>query len=797
MPNAYELDLQFPIGGLDRSAPYQSQPPYTTPACQNMRPRGSKEQRLRGGTRPGTTKFYEEELGSGSPIRFIDSVRVNTTDGYRSYVESFSGDTLSSQWSALTGFDDQPRILPDDLDDVQFDVSAGALLASLAIDATQTYFVEMHIVPFEGFHWGSYTLYTQMNNSTPNPATDTIKATLDLVDSTTSRDDGYYAGTVSKVVSSSATDSSLSTSTTGSAEGGWFRMVVKPTDVEVYWQNTRIDSTPGFTAISGNLRIGMSFESKVDGGLCLVDQFRVGYYEPTSSTGKRDVVVAASNGSLYRDEEDKMIELTTDLGLVSSTSLVTDEYAQKLFIADFEIEPAITSSNGSINTVSGEHRLSDSGIADFTAESINQYDYVVVVTNASGANDGTYGISSISSGYIVLNRSPFTTGSSGSCSYTVERAPKIYDPVADTLSIWSTAISDGSPKGHVPSGCDIVFRYRARVGLAGGRNWYMSRVDDYTDFDYAPADIDNPLRAVAATNAEAGLMGDVITAAFALSDDYMIFAGSHSLYRLSGDPAYGGQLDQVSENIGIVGRNAWCRGPGGEVVFLSYDGLYVLHTNGFPESISVNRIPNDLRDINTGQNSISLAYDPFDDGVHIFITDNNNTGSNHWWFDWQTRSFWPVQLPSAQNAYSLHTFYSETGSDRRVLLGCHDGYIRSFDRQATNDDGTAIESHVFYGPFKTGPQHNAEGRVEEITATLGALSGRVNWDVFTSNTGRGTVKGYSETGAASGVLTRGDNYTARPRRRARYFSIRLKDDGHPWEVDSLSTSTRPLAPYRK
>ena len=37
--------------------------------------------------------------------------------------------------------------------------------------------------------------------------------------------------------------------------------------------------------------------------------------------------------------------------------------------------------------------------------------------------------------------------------------------------------------------------------------------------------------------------------------------------------------------------------------------------------------------------------------------------------------------------------------DRVTVIGCNDGYVRKFDATATTDDGTAISSYVYFGPF--------------------------------------------------------------------------------------------------
>lgn len=74
MPEAREISIQFPLGGLDRTLAFQSQPPYTTPLCLNIWPTDVITGRGRGGVRPGLSS-----VGSvgGDPL---GSCRVDYLD---------------------------------------------------------------------------------------------------------------------------------------------------------------------------------------------------------------------------------------------------------------------------------------------------------------------------------------------------------------------------------------------------------------------------------------------------------------------------------------------------------------------------------------------------------------------------------------------------------------------------------------------------------------------------------------------------------------------------------------------
>src|SRR3970040_908715 len=81
-------ELIFPIGGLNRNAAFQAQPPSTTPYCQNVRPfdvvnlasAQMHGMRQRGGARPGLTKTYAQQISNG-PIQMLNFASVLGSDG--------------------------------------------------------------------------------------------------------------------------------------------------------------------------------------------------------------------------------------------------------------------------------------------------------------------------------------------------------------------------------------------------------------------------------------------------------------------------------------------------------------------------------------------------------------------------------------------------------------------------------------------------------------------------------------------------------------------------------------------
>ena len=229
-----------------------------------------------------------------------------------------------------------------------------------------------------------------------------------------------------------------------------------------------------------------------------------------------------------------------------------------------------------------------------------------------------------------------------------KQAPKVYDPIANTLTI----LAADSGKGQVPTGCPIIWRFLDRVFLAGAaiapHVWYCAREGTSTDWDYAALDNE---RAVAGTASAAGVPGDPIVCAFAHSDDYSIIGCRNSIWRMLGDPVSGGSLNAVSRTVGIIGPDAWCLGPDGSLIFLSLDGIYSLDAGAelYPTSLSRELMPMELVNIDPNQATVSLQYDVSDRGIQIYTTRKvpiqKNIGG---WIGWDGKN------PSRR--YS-HSFY--------------------------------------------------------------------------------------------------------------------------------------------
>jgi hypothetical protein len=765
------VDLQPPIAGMDRRWSYQKQPPYTTPDCLNIRCRDTMKGRVRVASRPGIIKHSYDLLGSGVPVRMLNTVDVVKTDGFNFWSDSFK-DGLSAEWAVASWVGTLPETT-DDFASIDYNTPVGAVRSALTFDESQSYEICMTIVPYAGAFHGKYQIFARMDNTTPVATTEGIIVELVMTGTT-----GAYTGSIKSYVGGSLTTYTLTPGTV-TPRPGLFKVLVTGDTVKVYWHGTQLISQ----AVSGSQngrRFGFGMECTVSGGLCLVENYLIQYYYGSARNTRR-IMVASAGGSLYYETFLRTLTaLSTSLTLASDRLLQSAERGQKLYIAD----NSDTRAYGTDGVVTGGGVTLDSATySNWTTLGIDTDDDVVVISNGTGSVvNGTYAITTVASGTLTIAN----VGGNGNCTFRIQRCPKVYDPLAGTLTKMTATA------GQVPTGCPMVCLYRDRIVFAGGDDphvWYMSRQGDALDWDYS-ASSDDVQRAVAGESADAGLIGDTLRALIPHSDDYLIFGCESSLWRLRGDPAIGGEIDNLSKTVGVVDKNAWCRGPLGEIVFLSQDGIYALPpgATSYPQSISREKLPRELREIDRNTTTVTMAYDFRDRGVHIYLTPNDSKGRLHFWFDWEDKAFFPVELPNSYEPTAILSYQGPNAENSAVLIGCRDGYVRRYRNEMETDEGTEIESFVLYGPINLGTGNYIEGMLAEIIGVAAANSGSISWSILVGETAEAAV---SATPFSSGTWTIGDNsglnFKQLPRARGAAFILKLENGqaARRWCVESV------------
>lgn len=316
---------------------------------------------------------------------------------------------------------------------------------------------------------------------------------------------------------------------------------------------------------------------------------------------------------------------------------------------------------------------------------------------------------------------------------------RVFDPATGVVDDW-VASAGSLPVDSDSRGARGVETWRGRIVLfaviGAPQEWYMSRVGDPTDFEYAPPDPPGPAPddPVSSATGPQGKVGDVVTAFIPFNDDVAFFGCSHSLYLLQGDPQDNGQISLVSDSIGIAFGRAWCKSPNGTVYFFSNKcGLYTLVPGGQPQRIS-QAIEQLVQDINTGTNRVTMAWNDRSQGVHVWITPIEGiTATTHLFFEQRANAwFQDIYDKPTHNPLCACQFDGNNPEDRVVLIGSKDGVVRFLDPNAPNDDGRPIFSTIVFQPIIS-PGFD-DMVITELQAVMGSDSGVVSYQILAGTT---------------------------------------------------------------
>ena len=347
--------------------------------------------------------------------------------------------------------------------------------------------------------------------------------------------------------------------------------------------------------------------------------------------------------------------------------------------------------------------------------------------------------------------------------------------------------------------CMIVVAWRNRICVVprnDEQNIEMSRVGDPTNWTFASLPSGISAVKLNTTGIDTGKLGEPINCLIPHSDDYLIEGCLSSMFVLRGDPTYGGQHDNLARVVGIVAPQAYARGPDGELVFLTTDGIYALEAGvqGYPRSVSREKLPQELRDVDAQNNRILLAFDVRNRGVFIGISPILGSGGKYFWLDWENKGFWPMEFNASHEPTALVFRNADSPRDQRLLLGCRDGHIRTFDDQARDDDGVPFRTMLLEGPIALGGSGYDDGILVEVVGQTGEESVDVDLEIQVGNSIESARK------ATPRKLFRfraGKNLTHRPRLRGNAAFLRYSTSGNArWARENTTIVREKLGKQR-
>ncbi len=365
---------------------------------------------------------------------------------------------------------------------------------------------------------------------------------------------------------------------------------------------------------------------------------------------------------------------------------------------------------------------------------------------------------------------------------------KYWDSADNTVKDWTPTA------GTLPIDDDmnrhrLLCTWRGRMVLSGVRgdpqNWFMSRKDDPFDWEYG-ADNNDVMQAVAGNNSPAGTVGDTINSMVPYNDDVLLFGGDSTLWLMNGDPLYGGQIDRISDAVGMAFGNPWCKDPFGAVYFFSSRNSIFRLVPGQQLTRISGPIQRLIDDVDTGNNSIHMQWDERQQGFGVYITPLQRDAQNrpkvtrHLFWESRSGAWWQDEfVNTSHNPLCSAVLDGNNPEDRVVILGGWDGFVRSIDRDAETDDGKKITSSVVLGPFLTATLD--EMTVRDLQAVLATASGEVEYEILVGDTAEEALTlGPVDTG----VWEAGRNPTTLVNRSAHALYIRLKSTNR-WAMESV------------
>lgn len=802
------LTLLFPLAGLHRGAGLQQQPPFTTPDCLNVRPFGAIEGRARGGSRPGLDAYAAGYVGQpDEPVRMLgvvnhDGVLPGTVGGsVRTFADQFL--TLSPSLYTFPAWAEEPPVFtggaPDvfreDVAAVRLDEIPGdALLEVVAAYAAPWARPHPSGVPDPPRHYGRVAVMARLDTEDPDPEQDGVTLEIDL-----SGGDGSYTAELTVAKGGVSTSYPLDPGTLPTpGAGGELLLTILPgsgsSTVACYFRGIPIGSEEiddaDMPAAGG--RMAFRIRCDVSGGVQMVDHFRgmwvVGDGGEEHDWQDNRLLVASAGGSLAVEAPPGILTPVPDSDILDPDRLlVCDQHGGKLYIADFDPVPFRVGTGEADGAV-----LTDASLTADEAAALDPRIFVLEVTHVtSSAVPGVYQISSAQEGEITV-AGTINSSTAEAVTYRIVRSVKVYDPATNSVGPLIPSV------GQAPANCHLLARYFDCLVLADRRLWYMSRVGDPTDFNYG-ADPGDTGRAVAGRSTDGGVIGEPLTALAPLGDDHLIFGCEDSLWRLRGHPAYGGRIDSISRQVGVVDRAAWCYGPSGEMYFLSADGVYRLAPGAgtVPEPLGRDRLPRELRGVDRRTHDAILAFDLVDRGVHVFVTPRAGGATVHWFLDLAGFGWWPGWYQSRFgpcSAISLSAAGRTGGGTRSaVVLGGRDGRLFSHDARRYFDDGSVIDSRVLIGPAKVGRARD-EARVSRIDAAAADGGQGLAWGLRAEPTAERAAR---PGDGPEGLLPPGESRTIRPRSRALYVALMLRGQLAPWAFESAEITVEPSGRRRR
>lgn len=282
---------------------------------------------------------------------------------------------------------------------------------------------------------------------------------------------------------------------------------------------------------------------------------------------------------------------------------------------------------------------------------------------------------------------------------------RIFDPSDMSVAAWVPTSGslpgaivgvDGSTNGT------FLENHIGRLWIGGmgddPQNIVATAINDPLDLDTGS---DLPGAAFALGVSDTAKIGQPVVGMLSTSSSRILIGCTGSIWEIRGDPTLSGAVDvnPLSRDFGISGKDAWTMAGEGLVVAHARQGVVSIPEGGSPQIISRGTLtiaPLENRDwLNEG--TTQVIRDVSRHGTHVFLTLTDGE-STHLWCDERINGlseavggYFPESYPDVCGPMASCVYRGE------VLLGGTDGYIRVFDDDYKHDDGSTIVSNAPLG----------------------------------------------------------------------------------------------------
>ena len=147
---------------------------------------------------------------------------------------------------------------------------------------------------------------------------------------------------------------------------------------------------------------------------------------------------------------------------------------------------------------------------------------------------------------------------------------------------------------------------------------------------------------------------------------------------------------------------------------------------------------------------------------------------SNWFMDTRTGGFFEDVFANANyNPIAVCEFDGDDFDDRILMVGGDDGFVRAFSADDAEDDGTAFESSVMFGPLFNREMPYTVSVLSELRAQLDANSTSILYEVLAGDTPEIALAGEDVTFSGDGSFVANTRKTVAPKKGGRYIYVKV------------------------